>query len=147
MSVTAVMGLIGLAKEAVNAWGDHDERKQEGKDLIAKLEDAKDDREIEFLTAKLSALMASDKNQTEINKIEASSKSFFKSGWRPFIGWVSGFGFLYVVMIQPFLEWMSLNLDWTAPPMIPGELLFPVMLGMLGLATQRTYEKQKGLTL
>ena len=28
--------------------------------------------------------------QIEVNKIEAASPSFFKSSWRPFIGWVCG---------------------------------------------------------
>lgn len=147
MSVTAVMGLIGLATEAISAWGDHDERKQEGLDLIEKLKDTKDDREIEFLTAKLTALMASDKNQTEINKIEAGSKSKFKSWWRPAIGWVCGMGFAYAVVVYPVLTWVAVVFDVVPPPNLDTGILIPVMLGMLGLATQRTYEKEKGLTL
>ncbi|NUO80835.1 hypothetical protein HUU05_12215, partial [candidate division KSB1 bacterium] len=32
--------------------------------------------------------------QAEINKIEAAHRSVFVAGWRPFIGWVCGCGFL-----------------------------------------------------
>ena len=31
--------------------------------------------------------------QAETNKIEASHRSVFVSGWRPFLGWCSGLGF------------------------------------------------------
>ena len=36
------------------------------------------------------ALVDADRNQTEINKIEAASSSIFVAGWRPFIGWICG---------------------------------------------------------
>ena len=39
--------------------------------------------------------------QIEVNKIEAASPQFFKSSWRPFIGWVCGVAFAYHFVIQP----------------------------------------------
>src|SRR5690606_20274242 len=43
--------------------------------------------------------------QAEINKIEAAHRSLFVAGWRPFIGWVCGFGFLWAFLGQPLFEW------------------------------------------
>ncbi len=38
--------------------------------------------------------------QLEINKAEASSGSLFKGGWRPFIGWVCGFGVCCYIQLE-----------------------------------------------
>ena len=48
---------------------------------------------------------AASQAQTEINKAEAQSSSIFVAGWRPFIGWVCGFGLLYATVLQPILSW------------------------------------------
>ena len=77
--------------------------------------------------------------QLEINKVEAAHKSLFVAGWRPFIGWVCGVGLLYNVLIQPIFD------IWVDMPEINPDLLYPVLLGMLGMSGLRTYEKFKGV--
>jgi len=77
--------------------------------------------------------------QLEINKVEAAHKSLFVSGWRPFIGWVCGVGLLYNVLVQPIFD------IWVDMPEINPDLLYPVLLGMLGMSGLRTYEKFKGV--
>lgn len=77
--------------------------------------------------------------QLEINKVEAAHKSLFVAGWRPFIGWVCGVGLLYNVLIQPIFD------IWFEMPEINPDLLYPVLLGMLGMSGLRTYEKFKGV--
>ena len=42
-------------------------------------------------------------SQIEVNKAEAASGSFFKGGWRPFVGWVCGVAFCYHFIIQPVI--------------------------------------------
>ena len=42
--------------------------------------------------------------QLDINKAEASHRSVFVSGWRPFLGWVSGLSIGYVYLFQPILD-------------------------------------------
>lgn len=98
--------------------------------------------------AKISeALAHSDDNQTEVNKIEAASDSLFKSGWRPFVGWVCGFALAYQFIARPLLSWVSL---WVAagaptpPPLDMGDLL-SILCGMLGLGYLRTTEKKHGV--
>lgn len=45
--------------------------------------------------------------QIEINKIEAASTNWFVAGWRPFIGWVSGFGVMWTFVLGPFSEFIA----------------------------------------
>jgi|TARA_R110000787_G_scaffold171566_1_gene284182 hypothetical protein len=77
--------------------------------------------------------------QMEVNKAEAAHKSLLVAGWRPFIGWVCGVGLLYNVLIQPIFD------IWFTMPEINPDLLYPVLLGMLGMSGLRTYEKFKGV--
>jgi hypothetical protein len=78
--------------------------------------------------------------QLEVNKTEAAHKSLFVAGWRPFIGWVTGIGLLYSVLISPILA------IWLVMPAIDSDLLMPTLGGMLGLGAMRSYEKVKGVS-
>ena len=46
--------------------------------------------------------------QLDINKVEAGHRSIFVSGWRPFLGWVSGLSIGYVYLFQPLLDMIYL---------------------------------------
>jgi len=85
--------------------------------------------------------------QAETNKIEASHRSIFVSGWRPFLGWCSGFGFAWVFVVSPVAQWVlalqGINL---VLPQLQTDVLMELTLAMLGLAGLRTWEKSKGLT-
>ena len=87
--------------------------------------------------------------QTAVNEKEAASSSVFVAGWRPWIGWVCGAAFAYAFVFQPFFTFM---LAATHSPIDPKTLptvdlsnLLPVLLGMLGLAGMRSYEKVQGV--
>jgi hypothetical protein len=85
--------------------------------------------------------------QLDINKAEASHRSIFVSGWRPFLGWVSGLSIGYVYLFQPILDMIlqmfQVQVDWVQLDL--GQLM-PLVLGMLGLGGLRSFEKAKGLT-
>ena len=85
--------------------------------------------------------------QLDINKAEASHRSVFVSGWRPFLGWVSGLSIGYVYLFQPILDMVlqmfQVQVDWVQLDL--GQLM-PLVLGMLGLGGLRSFEKAKGLT-
>lgn len=85
--------------------------------------------------------------QIEVNKAEAASDSLFKGGWRPFIGWVCGFAFLYHFILQPLLVFGVAVAGITLPALPEFDMgtLMPVLLGMLGLGAMRTREKEKGV--
>tara|TARA_R110001592_G_scaffold7769_4_gene43125 strand:- start:3337 stop:3738 length:402 start_codon:yes stop_codon:yes gene_type:complete len=79
------------------------------------------------------------KGQLEVNKVEASHKSLFVSGWRPAIGWICGFALMYSTILAPIL-----GIWFTVPP-VDSSLLTSVLMGMLGLGAMRTVEKTKGV--
>lgn len=83
--------------------------------------------------------------QLKINEVEASNTSVFVSGWRPFVGWVCGFGLVYSFIGQPLLSWGSLAYGFAIPPTLDLGTLLTVLGGMLGLGSLRTYEKVNGV--
>ena len=85
--------------------------------------------------------------QIEVNKIEAASPDFFKSSWRPFIGWVCGVAFAYHFVLQPIIIFVValFGAEIPALPEFDMASLMTVLGGLLGLGGLRTYEKSKGL--
>jgi hypothetical protein len=82
------------------------------------------------------------KGQLEVNKVEAASKSMFVAGWRPFIGWVCGVGFLANFILIPMANFgLALAEVSITIPMIDTTQMMPVLMGMLGLGAMRTVEK------
>lgn len=88
-------------------------------------------------------LIAASTAQQQINMKEAEHASMFVAGWRPFVGWVCGFGCAYSFIAQPLLSWFSLLLGGVALPIIDMATLLALLTGMLGLGGIRTYEKIK----
>lgn len=86
------------------------------------------------------------RGQIDINREEARHSSVFVSGWRPFIGWVCGFGFAYSFLAMPFLSWAARVNGLPEFPELDGASLMTLTLGMLGLAGVRSYEKTKGVS-
>ncbi|MCG8506567.1 MAG: holin family protein [Sphingomonadales bacterium] len=83
--------------------------------------------------------------QAEINRIEAAHRSLFVAGWRPFIGWVCGLGFLWAFLGHPVFEWVvaARGLDLAAPA-IATDNMMELVLALLGLGGLRTVEKLQG---
>lgn len=87
-----------------------------------------------------------DLAQINVNAVEAASPSLFKSGWRPFIGWVCGVALAYEFLIRVLLGYVLSNwLHWTDPPHLDMTDLVTILGGVLGLGTLRTTEKVKGV--
>ena len=100
--------------------------------------------------AELNAETQLAMGQIEINKVEASSDNFFKSGWRPFIGWTCGVIFCYNYIIHSLLVTGIVVIDPTFPtsvlPVLAVTEVLPVLFGLLGLGGLRTYEKFTGVS-
>ena len=75
--------------------------------------------------------------QIELAKIEAQG-SMLQRTWRPMIGHCCWVGLAYNVIISPFLG------IWLPVPAIQSDLLYPVLLGMLGMSGIRGVERVKG---
>lgn len=104
---------------------------------VLKLQQAGEFKEIE-------TNLALAQGQVDINKIEAASESLFKSGWRPFVGWVCGIAFAMKYMGGPvaFMIAQFFDKHVELPPIDMLEMM-PLLFGMLGLGAYRTYEKTR----
>ena len=85
--------------------------------------------------------------QAETNKIEASHRSIWVAGWRPFLGWVAGFGFAWVFVIAPVAQWVCALLGiHIILPVLHTDVMMELTIALLGLSGLRSWEKSKGLT-
>ena len=113
--ITGLGGITDVLKELIQLFPNAEQRAA----AANKIQDAE------------SAIAAA---QSATNTAEASNPSFFVAGWRPFIGWCCGMGFLYTIL-QPGLHL----------PAIDTNVMITIMSGMLGLGTMRTAEKIKNV--
>jgi hypothetical protein len=88
------------------------------------------------------------KGQIEINKAEATHKSIFVAGWRPFIGWTCGIALCWHFVLAPVTIFVCAYLKVEIPELPTFDMgsLMTVLMGMLGLGGLRSFEKYKGLT-
>lgn len=102
---------------------------------------------LELLKMQQEGDLAVITGQLEINKIEAGHSSIFVAGWRPFIGWGCGFALVYASVLEPLTRFIAVVLfKYTGTfPVINTELTLQVLMGLLGLAGLRTYEKYQGV--
>lgn len=136
MGFVAAIPIIGQALESIFNVID---KAVPDRDLAEKL---KHETTLQMMRADLEL----QRGQQEINKIEAANPNVFVSGWRPFIGWTSGFSLFWHFMGYDIVQWivaLSRN-DVIIPKLGSAEYLFEIVLAMLGIAGMRTYEKIKG---
>lgn len=119
-------------------------------DPIVKIIDELFDSPTERAEAKLKLLsmeMAPYLAQLEVNKEEAKNINVFVAGWRPFIGWTCGAIFGWNFIAAPLVHWLVILAGASIPPIPTLGLaeVMPVLLGLLGLGSMRTYEKTKGV--
>jgi len=111
-----------------------DEERQEKQNELLKA-----NREFDYLENKLIA--EQNTAQAEVNKVEAANTSLFVAGWRPAIGWVGALALFYQFILYPLLCWIP-GID--APPVPNSDALYPLIMGMLGIGTLRSFDKLKG---
>jgi hypothetical protein len=83
--------------------------------------------------------------QAKVNAVEAASGSTFVSGGRPAAMWVCVMGLFYTFIAQPLATWASSIGNVAGPPKIDTDLLVQLLIGMLGLAGIRSWDKTKGV--
>ena len=79
------------------------------------------------------------KLQLEINREEAKG-NWFQSSWRPATAWVCVLGFTVNFLISPLAAPFGFVI-----PQAAMSIMMPVLLGMLGLAGARSFERVKGV--
>lgn len=105
-------------------------------------EKAKREIEAKLVDAAVSGQLA----QIEVNKAEAANSNIFVAGWRPFIGWVCGSALAYQFVVAPVSMWGASWAGYSVPmPPMLDEMLWQLILGMLGMGGLRTFEKLHGV--
>jgi hypothetical protein len=105
-----------------------------------------DAAKLELLKLQQSGELAVMTAQTDINKEEAKSASLFVSGWRPFVGWVSGSAFALHFLLLPISNFILVaNNHKEVVLAFDMQTLLTVLMGLLGLGGMRTYEKVQGV--
>jgi len=99
------------------------------------------------LTQELQNQFSLIMGQLDINKTEAASSSVFVAGWRPAIGWICGAALAYSALIEPIARFLAVVAFGYIGvfPVVDTEITLQILLGLLGLATMRSFEKSKGI--
>mgnify|MGYP003681836312 FL=1 len=103
------------------------------------------EREIE---AKLTESLANiDLAQLDINKTEAAHRSLFVAGWRPAVGWTCTAALAYSYVLEPILTFGLAQAGYLVDlPAVDMSQMMPVLMGLLGLGSLRSWEKVKGVS-
>lgn len=113
-------------------------QKQAFQQKLIELQQEKEFKEID-------AAIAIGQQQNQVNATEAASPSFFKSGWRPAIGWIGALALFYQYIGAPLLVWASTIWGIPVPPKLDVADLTAIVTGMLGLGGMRTVERIQGV--
>ena len=114
------------------------------------IEDKDQKNAIAHEIATLATKQAHEANmgQIEILKAEASHRSVFVAGWRPFLGWCLSFAMALHFVLAPVTMFVCSYAGVSIPelPVFDMDSLMTVLMGMLGLGGLGTVEKVKGIT-
>lgn len=140
MNPILLTGIFDVGTKLIERLFPNPEEKDKARLALLQLQQ---DGELKQLEAEVSLALA----QIGVNKAEAESTDPFRGGWRPFIGWVCGFGLAFQFVVRPLANWtVAINGYNTFLPGLELETLMTLLFGMLGLGAYRTVEKTKGVS-
>lgn len=135
MGIPIIGDIIGAVKDVVSEVVVDKDKRAELNVRIQELADKADERFHEELMG-----------QIEVNKIEAAHSSIFVAGWRPAVGWISAIGLGWQFVLAPFTESLARFMGWAGQmPAVDTGSLMMLILGMLGIGAQRSFDKMKGV--
>lgn len=129
IGIPIIGDLIGAAKDIVSEVVVDKDKRDELNARLQELADRTNEREHEQMLA-----------QAEINKVEASHRSIFVAGARPFIMWIGGLGLAMIYIVQPIVQMArgeAVSLDVSE--------LMVLLGGLLGFGGMRSFDKVKGV--
>ena len=140
MNPILLTGIFDVGTKLIERLFPNPEEKDKARLALLQLQQ---DGELKQLEADVSLALA----QISVNKAEAESTDPFRAGWRPFLGWVSGFGLAFQFVVRPLANWsIAMNGYTTFLPSLEIDTLMTLLFGMLGLGAYRTIEKVKGVS-
>ena len=128
-------GLVGSVGKIVDELHTSEEEKAQAKIKLKELDNAL------------------NKAQTDINLADAKSTATGLGGllqriWRPLIGFSCALAIFWEFVLKQFLMFFLavFEIETLPLPTLDMGVLMPLVMSLLGMATLRTYEKQKGLS-
>ena len=99
----------------------------------------------EGLSGEMEMQKLSHQRQHQLNQIALQKRSLFLSGWRPLAGWSCALGVAWVFLGAPIVQMAATSFGIDIPlPELPTDYLFELLLGLLGMAGIRSFDKLKG---
>jgi len=96
---------------------------------------------------------ALNKAQTDINLADAKSTAtgiggIMQRSWRPLIGMSCALAIFWEFVLKQFIVFFLavFEIETLDLPSLDMSVLMPLVMSLLGMATLRTYEKQKGIS-
>ena len=86
-----------------------------------------------------------DLAQIDVNKEEAKG-NWFQSSWRPLTGWTCAASLAWTYLLQPMASFVLAQTGHLVElPALDMSQMMPILLGMLGLGSLRSWERTKGV--
>ena len=106
-----------------------------------------DEERLDKENARIKLMQDWDAIQAKITTQEAAHRTVFVAGWRPFIGWICGLVVFWDYFCISVITQLTAMFGYEVTFYASGsqEVVLELILGMLGIAGLRSYEKQKGL--
>jgi hypothetical protein len=125
-------------------------------DSVGKIVDELHTSEEEKAQAKIKLKQlenALNKAQTDINLADAKSTAtgiggIMQRSWRPLIGMSCALAIFWEFVLKQFIVFFLavFEIETLDLPSLDLSVLMPLVMSLLGMATLRTYEKQKGIS-
>ena len=132
--------LLTIVSEAI---GSVIKDKKQAAALTASISTAITGRDDEFR----QLLREANDGQIGIKQIKAAHRSSFVAGWRPMVGWScsAGIGWMFVGQLLLTGLFFAAGIEMEVPE-LPQDILFELLLALLGMAGIRSFDKLKGTT-
>lgn len=100
----------------------------------------------ELTKTMMQAANKAESDQRDINKVEASSASFFVAGWRPGAGWLCVTALAYDWLVSPMITWFLAfrHITDIALPQLSSAQSEALLYALLGIGGFRTIDKVTG---
>tara|TARA_X000001388_G_scaffold65804_1_gene52368 strand:+ start:1210 stop:1587 length:378 start_codon:yes stop_codon:yes gene_type:complete len=111
-------------------------------DILDKVIEDKDQKaKLAHELATMADKLAHEQQLAQIKVNEADAKgNWFQSSWRPLTAYVCLSGFVINYLVSPLAAPFGVVI-----PQVDVSMMVPILTGMLGLATLRSYERTKGV--
>ena len=87
-----------------------------------------------------------DLAQIDVNKEEAKG-NWFQSSWRPLTGWTCAASLAWTYLLQPMASFVLAQTGHLVDlPALDMSQMMPILSGMLGLGSLRSWERTKGVS-